>query len=277
MIYIYYLLIAAAIFIIYARIEATLVKVERLDISKQRPKNITQSSTPIKIAHISDIHIKKLKVPLKKIKQILNEEEPDIILLSGDYIERQEDIGDFMAFLKTLPKKPTYACLGNHDYRAFLDNPKELKGFIKTLNSQGVEVLNNSLRAININGLLINIIGIADMKYKKHNVPAAFMNLNCDTNETYATVAFSHNPDIVFQVPKNKTDILLCGHFHGGQIWAPFHFEFKLLRKERLSKMKVFKGLNNINGIQLYINRGLGNVIVPLRFLSKPEILILTI
>ena len=88
-------------------------------------------------------------------------------------------------------------------------------------------------------------------------------------------IAFSHNPDIVFKIPEGYVDYLLCGHFHGGQIWMPFNLEFRILRNEVLCKMGITRGAHKVKGINLYISRGLGNVCFPLRFLSTPEIAIL--
>ena len=114
-----------------------------------------------------------------------------------------------------------------------------------------------------------NIIGIADMRYSHHNLEEAFR--DC-CRDSFLSLGFSHNPDIVLEIPKGRLDYLLCGHFHGGQIWAPFDLEFKVMRNEKLCKMGIKSGLHKINGINLYINRGLGNVVFPLRFLSRPEI-----
>jgi predicted MPP superfamily phosphohydrolase len=57
----------------------------------------------------------------------------------------------------------------------------------------------------------------------------------------------------------------------------PFNLEFMILRDDQLCRMGITRGLKRVNGIRVYLNRGLGNGVVPLRFLSRPEILICTI
>ena len=52
----------------------------------------------------------------------------------------------------------------------------------------------------------------------------------------------------------------------------PFNIEYRLLRDEETCKAGYRKGLHNINGTSVYISRGIGNVVVPFRLGSFPEI-----
>ena len=81
--------------------------------------------------------------------------------------------------------------------------------------------------------------------------------------------------DIALDLPGSSFDIIFSGHFHGGQIWAPFDLEYRLLRRERLCKAGIRRGLHAVNGMRLYIGRGIGNVVFPFRFLSPPEITVI--
>ena len=90
-------------------------------------------------------------------------------------------------------------------------------------------------------------------------------------------LAMAHNPDAVLGLPEKAFDYILSGHFHAGQIWTPFHLEYRMLRRERLSKMNVRKGLFGFPAGLLYISAGIGCVKVPLRFLARPEISVLDV
>lgn len=88
-------------------------------------------------------------------------------------------------------------------------------------------------------------------------------------------IVLAHNPDTFFLVPAGQAGFFLAGHFHGGQIYLPFHLEFFVLRREKLGRMGYHKGSFALNGLTGYISRGLGSVLFPLRLGSMPELAIL--
>lgn len=257
-----YILLAVLLLLIYMRFEAGFLKVKRIYFTKNREY--------LKIAHLSDIHINRLKVPPVKISRVLTEENPDLIIITGDYVEKAKEADDFLSFLEEIRQDfKILLCLGNHDYEAFARDEAGLQNFISAIKSKGVYVLHNKSICFEKNSKKYNIIGIDDVRWGRSDVNKA---LKSCCSDVYMNIAFSHNPDVIFDIPRNTVDYLFCGHFHGGQIWVPFDMEFKILRKEKLCKMGIKRGLHRLNGITLYINKGLGNVVFPLRFLSRPEI-----
>jgi predicted MPP superfamily phosphohydrolase len=277
--------------LIYMRYEASAVKVERV--------KFASSGTGLKIIQLSDIHIKFLRVSVKTIKNVIAKEKPDLIILTGDYIDNPRDIRKFSDFITQLRGNAAiYSCLGNHDYKAVKrygngskspigsqnnsnksgnnskssissQNSSNANFLMEILKSNGINILHNQASCYIKNNIKYNIIGIEDLYAGSPEINKALASCRKDA---FMNIAFSHNPDIVYEIPGGKIDYLFCGHFHGGQIWTPFKLEFMLLRRERLCKIGITRGLHKVNGIILYINRGLGNVCFPLRFLSRPEI-----
>lgn len=80
----------------------------------------TKSSKCLKILHLSDIHTNLLRVNSTKIKQAIKNANPDIIVLTGDYIEKPVDVSEFLDNLQHIKSGyRTLLCFGNHDHRAF--------------------------------------------------------------------------------------------------------------------------------------------------------------
>lgn len=250
------------IVLLYMRFEATWMQVNNV--------YFTKSSECLKILHMSDLHDNFLLVSVKKIRQAVKAANPDIIILTGDYIERPVDITSFIEKLQYIKSGyQTFVCLGNHDYNAFKRNPSGMPGFIREIEASKAKVLVNSSVIVEKNNIKFNIIGIDDLATGKPDIPAALKDI---APFPATNIAISHNPDIVYELEGKKIDYLFVGHFHGGQIWLPFNLEFKLLRNEKLCKAGLKRGLHRFKGMVLYISRGLGNVVVPFRFMSRPEI-----
>lgn len=248
--------------LIYMHFEVRNIKIERIFFSKKNEY--------LKILQLSDIHIDMLFVSVKKIVDVLNFERPDLIIITGDFIRKPLQAEQFFDFLSEIRGNFNIClCLGNHDFDAFHDNQEGLTGFIKNIKALGIEVLDNKSISVTKNTKKYNIIGISDLLKGNPDVEEALK--ICDDN-TSINIAFSHNPDIIFDIHNNKIMYLFCGHYHGGQIWTPFGLEYKYIEEGRLYKMGIKRGLHLVNGINLYINRGLGNEKLPFRFLSRPEI-----
>ncbi len=263
MIVIYILLLLCAGLAAYMALEARWLKLERLDFSRD--------GNGLKIMHLTDLHVYLTRISADKIKKIVKLEKPDVILISGDYINEPVHASLFLEYLYTFCKGyRTILCLGNHDLRAYAGNMLGLDNFIREIEALQVEVLRNQTVVIEKQGKKYNIIGIDDLREGRPDIVKAL----AGSIPGAPRIALTHNPDLALHIPGKIVDYMFCGHFHGGQIWMPFNLEFFLLRKDQLCKMGLKRGLKRINDIKVYMNRGTGNVVVPLRFLSRPEILV---
>lgn len=266
MIFLYIFLLLIVLLLIYMLLEARWLKVERLDFAHK--------GSGLKIMHLSDLHVYLSGISADRIRKIVLEESPDIILITGDYINEPIHATYFLGYLNSICKGyRTIACLGNHDLRAFSNSRQGLYNFISAIEALNVEVLKNRTIVIECKGKKYNIIGIDDLREGQPDIEEAM--IGCVPGAP--KISITHNPDLVLHMPGKIVDYMFSGHFHGGQIWMPFNLEFFLLRKDQLCRMGIRRGYKRINDIKVYLNRGIGNVVVPMRFLSRPEILICTI
>ena len=256
-----YLFLILLIILLYMLLETTFLSINYV--------NFSSGKNGLKVAHITDVHINKLFISNKRILKALSKIQPDVICLSGDYIETAEDIDKLLILLTKLAQCcPVYLTLGNHDHEAFMNEPDGFNRYLKSISSTGAILLNNTNIIFTKGTKQYRLIGIDDLKYGKPDIEKAIQNIS----EKEINVAISHNPDIVLSLKDSKIDYLLCGHFHGGQIWMPFDLEFKILRNEQLCRQGIKRGKHKVYGINIYLNRGLGNVLLPFRLFSVPEI-----
>jgi predicted MPP superfamily phosphohydrolase len=88
-------------------------------------------------------------------------------------------------------------------------------------------------------------------------------------------ILLAHEPDYAIHAAKYGVDLMLSGHTHGGQVRLPFVGTpgFMLPRGGRY----FVRGYFNVGPLQLYVNRGIGTVGLPMRFRCPPEISLLTL
>ena len=220
----------------------------------------------LKIAFLSDLHIGSPFNDLQRLDKIVNKTNslnPDIILLGGDYIVTDVPLGKYVdigEILKPLSKLEAplgvYAVMGNHEYK------KEGVDFDKLFKEHHIPLLRNE----NISFKDFSLTAI-DFKYNYDN--SDIIKLKNDK----LNIAFSHAPSIFNLI--NEESIILTGHEHGGQFNLPFigSIIFLYLSGE-IHHIKTEKQDFNKT---MFTSRGIGTSRIPLRFLSKPEIMVVDI
>ena len=204
---------------------------------------------------------------MDRIIDLVNSQEKDIILVGGDYTNWTGKIDRFYGDLKRMKqtKYGTYAILGNHDYNDVQRNSQKLREL-------GYKLLINENADIKIGNGKIFIAGVDDYRRGK---PDAEKALNGIKKDDFA-ILLNHNPDYFEYMTKDdkeKADITLSGHTHGGQIT----FFGYILHAEIKHKQKYGYGMKNYDGHKIYITSGVGGGAFEMfiRFFAKPEIVMI--
>lgn len=252
-----------------------------IDITKYNLK-YDKADEPIRIVQLSDLHSKPFKKVLKKIDEI----KPDIICITGDYInDREKNKKKMLKYAKALvARAKVYYITGNHERR--LENFDEL---MDELSKVGFIVLLNRVSIYNDNGFEIDFLGLDenqanfdDYKARKNgtfeykDMSQYFKQL--DELGGYKIV-LSHFPENFEGVKEMNYsqydfDLQLSGHAHGGQFCLPFIGP--VYSPGQGLKPKYAKGSFG-NRPKLIVSRGLGNAEFPFRLFNHPEINVINI
>lgn len=220
---------------------------------------LPESAAGMRIAHLTDLHRSRLTsdVRLRAAVDLANEAEPDIIVLTGDYVTRNKtDIKPCAEILAGLRAKTgIFAVLGNHDYSADAGEVERALGRV------GIQLLLNRSETLK-NGL--HIVGLDEDRVERTDVAAAFEGIDNDE----LTITLAHNPALIEQVSDRNT-LVLSGHTHGGQLQLPWVTSWAI---RKIGAKHYHSGWYSLDKAKLYVNRGLGQVGVPFRFRSRPEV-----
>jgi predicted MPP superfamily phosphohydrolase len=230
-----------------------------------------------RIVQLSDIHLDEFTEPvfLEYIVHRLNALNPDIVLLTGDFITRGSLT--FVAaphaahrcaeILATIKAPLTYAVLGNHDVAV------SAPMVVGALHSAGIPVLVNRYIALDSKGDRIWLCGVDDPSASYPNLDLA---IPADPGDNLV-ILMAHGPDyadFVIEHPRGKfVDLMLSGHSHGGQIRLPFVGALVLPPMGQ----KYVQGYFRFDKLQLYVNRGIGTVGLPFRVNCPPEMTVITL
>lgn len=241
----------------YALAEANSLSLERVAIKLTRlPKKLDG----FKIIQLSDIHhspFTSLEHIARAVK-VANRLKPDMFILTGDYVSHEDryiaPVAEVLGELKA--EFGTYACLGNHDHWTNAELVTHL------LRGEGIKVLVNEGLRVEARGASFWIAGIDDHTAGTPNLRASLKGSFPDEMK----LLMAHNPIAFRQAVRSGIDLVLSGHTHGGQI------KIRDEEKRILPRRKLSSGLHERKDTQIYITRGIGTVVLPVRYNCPPEI-----
>lgn len=174
-----------------------------------------QPTETLKVAVVSDLHLGPYKGEewARRVTAAVNAQQPDLILLAGDFIFNDASQANKLEPLKDL-KAPlgVYAVTGNHEYE-FNAAPF----VVSALERLGVTVLENERTTIDVHGRAIVLAGVSDL-WNDGNPYRTLAGV--EPEET--VILLVHNPDVILSPNVGLADLIISGHTHGGQIRLPW-------------------------------------------------------
>lgn len=219
----------------------------------------------IKAIQISDLHLKSVQHYHQNLCKKITDLKPDILFFTGDAIDDNRSLNAFNTFLQLLPPSiPKVAILGNWEYWGKVDVDK-LRAIYEKCNGT---LLINEHKLYSVKNRSIAVSGTDDFVGGSANIELAMPEpIACDYH-----VVLNHCPQysevIPFQIDKNiPIDLILSGHTHGGQVnllgFIPFLPQ---------GSGKYVSGWYQDQHKNLYVSKGIGTSILPVRFGARAEI-----
>lgn len=255
--------LAAGVAVYAAVIEPRRIVVDRVCLAIH---DLAPQLDGLTLVQLSDLHCgpsRRWPTHLRRAVRIANELRPDLIVLTGDFADDTSIVPQCAAILSELrAPRGVVAVFGNHDYYG---SPRRPHVLLEALRHAGIVVLRNEVYEVATRAPL-QIVGLDDAYSGHDKLTLALERL---PRHRGVCIMLSHYPDVVERLAPGTVDLMLSGHAHGGQIRLPLLTH--LVRRYHVHT-SYSHGMYDVDGVRLYVNRGLGSSFPQVRLFSPPEV-----
>lgn len=267
-------------------VERNLFTLRRFDVPVLEP-----GSSPLRILHISDLHMTAGQSRKQDWVRHLGDLDPDLVVTTGDNLAGQDAVQPTLSALAPLMQRPGAFVLGSNDYWAprpknplkyFRPNSKRVHGtklpwqpLRDAMAEAGWLDLTNARGWVKADGRQIACAGVDDphLRYDRYGDVAGEADPHADLR-----LALTHSPEprIVNSFAADGYDLVLAGHTHGGQLRVPFYGA--LVTNCGIDRPRARWLHRWAPDTWLHISAGLGtSPYAPVRFACRPEATLLTL
>ena len=224
------------------------------------PVSYVDQLSHVRIAHLTDLHIGRVTpwaVQLAAV-DLTNAENPDLVLLTGDFVCHSQEYLDRLEALMKRFRPPVMAVLGNHDYWSGADEVR------RALRRGGVDVLDNRNTIVELRHQRLQIVGLDDAYTGHAKRDEAVKGLRRDL----PVLAMSHIAEEADALWRYDVPLVLSGHTHAGQV------TFARLHELAIGKLAGHKYVHGLYGSRrnggahpgaVYVGAGIGASVMPIR------------
>lgn len=224
----------------------------------------TRETDNLRLIQVSDLHLQKISYPIRQLAKKINSLRPDLVLFTGDAIDKASNLPLFNEFLGLIDTNiPKAAILGNWEYWGKVD----LAALAEVYQTHNGTLLINQSTQYLLHSTTLSITGVDDLVGGKADISTALQQYKASDHH----IILNHCPQYTEQIrallsKEIPTACILSGHTHGGQInlfgYAPFLPP---------GSGKYVKGWYGSADPKLYVSKGIGTSVLPVRFGSRAE------
>lgn len=224
----------------------------------------------LRVGLLADLHLPSSTALLPRVREWASAEEVDVWAVTGDLIDHKRGIGLARELLAALSAPyGIYAVAGNNDNRIFGPGAPATAA----IEAMGATVLRNRSVLLQRSRATLPLIGVDDPSRKHDDLRAAMHGLDgCPFS-----LLLAHSPGVAFRAAEVGISLVLTGHTHGGQIRLPRIGALTSRTRQRGCGRKMAGGLFSVDGTAVYVSRGLGTSLLPVRILCPPEVTTITL
>ena len=220
----------------------------------------------LRIAQVSDVHLPANAGAVRNALALLEAQRPDIVLLTGDIVEKASALEDLIAFARRAKGTVgTYAVMGNWERSGGIDVPMARRAY----EAAGVQFLCNETAILTLGSARLGIVGLDDFTSGRPDVAASLARVD----HADAMIWAFHSPQFADAIPAGTpASLVLAGHTHGGQIRLPL-----LPPLLPYGSGRFVEGWYDTPVAPLYVSRGVGTTAIRARFRCPAELPLFTL
>lgn len=269
--------LAGAAGLAYARWEAQSYRLRRISVPA-----LPADHDPIRILHLSDLHLTPARAKLQSWVASLAEIRPDVVIVTGDIISHEDGVPLAVNALQPLFDVPGAFVLGSNDYFAptpinpfaYFRGPSDLdprraelpwRELVKEMETAGWSHLGNARAELDLPAGSLSLRGVDDPHIERDDYAA----VAGPTEQVTFGVAHAPYTRVLDAMADDRVDLILAGHTHGGQVRLPG--KGALVTNCDLDRARA-RGLSRHGESHLHVSAGLGtSPYAPIRFACPPE------
>lgn len=252
-------------------VEPARVAVVRHDLRGGSAAGDANVRTPWRLVQVSDLHLQGFGAPEQALALQVKELGADVVVFSGDAIDQVDALPWLVNFVRALGPVPVLLVPGNWEHWSEVD----FAALQASLSDVDAQLVLNDRWSLSRRGRTLQLIGLDDFTAGAPDLSLLASGVDFDAGSLVDTVLVQHSPgffdqaEVSQRMDGSRFTLCLSGHTHGGQVvfadWVPWL---------PAGSGRFVAGFYDVPGCRLFVSRGVGTSVLPMRLGAPPEVVV---